>query len=184
MKKLQNLKIAVLVCDGFEEVEMTKPREALKKEGAIVHLITPKAKAVYSFRHDHWGKKFKADAALEKVNPNDYDVVLFPGGVLNPDMLRTQKSAIKFAKSFFNKKKPIAAICHGPLTLVETGMLKGRKMTSYHSIKSDLKNAGANWKNKKVVIDGNFITSRQPSDIPAFNKAMIKAFSKIKTKKA
>jgi len=175
-KPLQNIKIAILVCDGFEEVEMTKPRIALKKAGATVDLISPDAKQVYSFRHDKWGKKFIVDANLETANPADYDAVLLPGGVLNPDKLRTYKSAIQFVNHFFKKKKPIAAICHGPLTLVETGHLKGRKMTSYPSIKTDLINAGAHWKNAQVVIDDNLVTSRQPHDIPAFNQAIIKVF--------
>jgi protease I len=180
-EKLKGIKVAILLCDGFEEVEMTKPRAALEKEGAIVHLITPKATYVKAWNHDRWSTKYKVQVKLEKAKPENYDVLLLPGGVINPDTLRTQKAAIKFVKTFFKNKKPIAAICHGPLTLVETGNLKGRKLTSYHSIKTDMKNAGAHWQNKKVVVDGELITSRQPSDIPAFNKAIIKAFAKIKS---
>lgn len=175
--KLHNMKVAVLLCDGFEEVEMTKPREALKQAGAVVHLISPNASKVKAWNHDRWTKNYKVDVKLEKAKPENYDAVLFPGGVLNPDHLRTYKSAVDFANHFFKNNKPIAAICHGPLTLIETGKLSGRTMTSYHSIKTDIKNAGANWQNEKVVVDGNFVTSRQPSDIPAFNKAMIKVFS-------
>ena len=178
MQKLKDKKIAILLCDGFEEVEMTQPRKALEKEGAIVHLIVPEQTSVYSFRHDHWGKKFKTDVLLKNAKPTEYDAVLFPGGVLNPDKLRTYKAAVKFAKHFFKNKKPIAAICHGSITLIETDDLKNRTMTSYPSIKTDLINAGVKWKNKQVVIDNNLVTSRNPKDIPAFNKAIIKLFQK------
>ena len=171
---LKNIKIAVLLCDGFEETEMTKPRAALKKSGAIVHLITSKEKKVKAWLHGKWSKSYKIDIALDKANPKDYDALLLPGGVLNPDKLRTDKMAIKFVKSFMKDKKLIAAICHGPLTLIETDKLNGVKLTSYHSIKKDLINAGAAWSNKPVVVDKNFITSREPKDIPAFNKAIIK----------
>jgi len=129
-------------------------------------------------------KQYKIDVQLKDANPNDYDALLLPGGVLNPDKLRTDKQAVKFTKSFLKKQKPIAAICHGPITLIETGKLKGRKMTSYHSIKTDLINAGALWQNKAVVIDKNLITSREPKDIPAFNKALINLCSRhFKSKK-
>lgn len=175
--KLHGLKIAVLLCDGFEESEMTKPREALERAGARVHLITPKENKVRAWLHDKWSKSYKIDVNLDKANPNDYDALLLPGGVLNPDKLRTNKKAIKFVESFIKNKKWIAAICHGSITLIETGKLKGIKMTSYHSIKTDLINAGATWTNKSVVIDKNFITSREPKDIPAFNKAIIKQLS-------
>jgi protease I len=171
---LKNKKVAVLLCDGFEETEMTKPREALKKSGAIVHLITSKEKKVKGWLHGKWSKSYKIDVALENANPKDYDALLLPGGVFNPDKLRTDKKAVKFVKSFLKNKKLIAAICHGPVTLIETGKLKGIKMTSYHSIKTDLMNAGATWVNKAVVIDKNLVTSREPKDIPAFNKAIIK----------
>lgn len=177
-KKMQGVKVAVLLCDGFEEVEMVKPRAALKKAGAEVFLITPNANQVKAWNHDHWTKKYSVDVKLEKANPADYDMVLLPGGVINPDKLRTSKEAIRFIAHFFKNKKIIAAICHGPWTLIETGQIKGKKMTSYHSIKSDMINAGAKWQNKKVVIDDLLITSRQPSDIPAFNKAMIDTFTK------
>ena len=176
--KLQNLKIAVLLCDGFEETEMTKPREALIKAGATVHLITSKAKKVTAWLNGKWSKQYKIDVQLKDAKPNDYDALLLPGGVLNPDKLRTDKKAVKFVESFLKNQKPIAAICHGPITLIETGKLKGRKLTSYHSIKTDLINAGATWQNKPVVIDKNIITSREPKDIPAFNKTIITQFAK------
>ncbi len=183
-KKMQDAKVAVLLCDGFEEVEMVKPRAALESAGAKVFLITPNARQVKAWNHDHWTKKYPVDVKLEKAKPGDYDMVLLPGGVINPDKLRTSKEAIRFLKHFFTAKKIVAAICHGPWTLVETGRIKGRKMTSYHSIKSDIANAGAQWQNKKVVIDGTLITSRQPGDIPAFNKAIIDTFSKKNKKRS
>lgn len=181
--KLSNIKVAVLLCDGFEEVEMTKPCAALKAQGAIVHLISSKTGKVKAWNHDKWSKQYKVDVKLEKAKPENYDALLLPGGVMNPDKLRAEKSAIKFANYFFKNNKPIAAICHAPLTLIETGKLYGRKMTSYPSIKTDLINAGAVWQNKKVVIDDNLITSRKPSDIPAFNKAIINLFAKKQNKK-
>jgi len=183
-EKLQNLKIAVLLCDGFEETEMTKPREALIKAGATVHLITSKSKKVTAWLDGKWSKKYKIDVSLKNAKPSDYDALLLPGGVLNPDKLRTDKKTVQFVKSFLKNQKPIAAICHGPIILIETNQLKGRKITSYHSIKTDLINAGATWQNKSVVIDKNIITSREPKDIPAFNKAIITQLSKYaKSKK-
>jgi protease I len=179
-KILKNIKVAILLCNGFEEDEMTKPHAALKKAGATVHLITPKGNTVRAWKNGKWTKKYPIDLKLNKAKPGDYDALMLPGGVINPDTLRTDVSAVKFVNDFFKINKPIAAICHGPLTLVETKKLKNRKVTSYHSIKTDLMNAGAHWKNKEVVIDGNLITSRSPKDIPAFNKALIKMCSKIK----
>jgi protease I len=169
----------VLLCDGFEESEMTKPVAALKKAGATVQLITPKGSTVRGWSHGRWTKKYPIDIKLSNAKASNYDALVLPGGVMNPDTLRTNKSAVKFVDSFFKNNKLIAAICHGPLTLVETKKIKNRTMTSYHSIKTDIKNAGANWQNKKVVIDKNLITSRQPKDIPAFNKAIIAACAKL-----
>lgn len=181
MKKIKGVlegkKIAILLTDGFEESEMTEPVEALKKAGAKTFLITPKGKKVRSWQHDQWGKYFKVNQHLKTANPKDFDGVVLPGGVMNPDKLRTDKLAVKFVDYFLKNKKPIAAICHGPLTLIETDKLKGLKLTSYHSIKSDLINAGAKWINKKVVVNKNLVTSRSPRDLPAFNKEIIKLFS-------
>jgi protease I len=177
-KKLTGKKIAILLTNGFEEVEMTKPREALLNAGAKTFLIAPEGNKVKSWRHDRWGKYFKVDKNLKNTNPGDFDAILLPGGVMNPDHLRTDKHAVKFVANFLKNNKPIAAICHGPWTLIETGKIKGMKLTSYHSIKSDLINAGAKWKNKKVVIDRNLVTSRSPKDLPAFNREIIKLFAK------
>jgi protease I len=180
MKKstLAGKKIAVLLADGFEEEEMTKPREALLKAGADIFLITPKGKKVRSWQHDKWGKYFKVNKNIKHVNPKDFDGLLLPGGVMNPDKLRTDQDIIKFITYFMKNKKPTAAICHGPWTLIETKTVKGMTLTSYHSIKTDLINAGAKWVNKKVVKDKNLVTSRSPKDLPAFNKEMVKLFIK------
>ncbi|MES2219214.1 MAG: type 1 glutamine amidotransferase domain-containing protein [Pseudomonadota bacterium] len=180
-KNLGATKVAVLLCDGFEESEMTKPRAALKKAGAKVYLISPGATKVKGWTKGKWSKAYKVDFKLEKANPNQFHALLLPGGVMNPDQLRANKKAVNFVNHFMKKKKPVAAICHGPLTLIETNTLKGRRLTSYNSIKTDLKNAGATWQDKEVIVDRNLVTSRKPKDIPAFNKAMIKRFSKIKT---
>ncbi len=175
---LQGKKIAILLTDGFEEVEMTKPREALIKAGAKTFIITPKGKKVKSWQHDKWGKNFKVSMNLKNALPKNFDGILLPGGVMNPDKLRTDKNAIKFVNYFLTHEKPIAAICHGPWTLIETGKIKDIKLTSYHSIKSDLLNAGAKWVNKKFVRDKNLLTSRSPKDLPVFNKEIIKLFIK------
>jgi len=173
---LEGMKVAILLTDGFEESEMTGPRKALIRAGAEIFIIAPKGKQVKSWQHDHWGKTFKVDRNLKNVKSNHFDALLLPGGVMNPDKLRVDKSAVKFVTSFMKNQKPIAAICHGPWILIETGQLKGRQLTSYHSIKSDLINAGAKWVNKKVVKDKNLVTSRSPKDLPAFNKEIVKVF--------
>jgi protease I len=180
MKKLASTKIAVLLCDGFEESEMTKPVAALRNAGANVYLISPGATKVKGWRNGNWTRPYKVDFKLEKTTPAKYDALLLPGGVMNPDKLRSNKKAVKFVEYFMKNKKPIGAICHGPLTLIETKKLKGRRMTSYHSIKTDITNAGATWQDKNVIVDKNLITSREPKDIPAFNKAIIKKFATIK----
>lgn len=173
--KLKGFKVAILLCDGFEEVEMTKPKKVLEKEKATVHLITPNGRQLKSWKNNQWGRKFSVDRQLARLNPSQYDALLLPGGVMNPDKLRTNAAAIKFINYFLKTNKPLAAICHGSLSLIETKRLKGRKLTSYHSIKLDLINAGAKWVNKPVVIDQNLITSRKPADLPQFNKALIQA---------
>lgn len=177
--QLEGVRVAILVCDGFEEVELTEPHDALQEAGAIVDIVSPNT-VVTSWQRDHWGRGFPSDVALCDARPQDYDALLLPGGVLNPDKLRMDKKAVAFVKHFIEKDKLIAAICHGPWTLIETNALKGRKMTSYMSIKTDLINAGADWVNKEVVIDGNLITSRSPKDLPAFNKRIIKEFARAK----
>ncbi len=175
--KLKDKKIAILVTDGFELSEFVSPRRALESEGAEVHVISPKGGKVKAWELTDWGEEFEVDKTLDTANPDDYHSLVLPGGVLNPDTLRADEKAVDFVSSFLKSNKPIAAICHGPWTLIETGQLKNRKMTSYNSIKTDLINAGVNWVDEEVVVDQNLITSRNPDDLPAFNKAMIEEFS-------
>jgi protease I len=175
-KKLVGKRIAVLVDMGFEEVEMTEPVKALKEAGANVFLISKHPK-VRAWRQKDWGSEYNADVMLDKAEAYEYDALLLPGGVMNPDKLRMNPLAVEFVKYFMESGKPIAAICHGPWTLIETGLLEGRELTSYPSLKTDLKNAGAIWIDKEVVVQSGLVTSRNPNDIPAFNKKMIEEFS-------
>lgn len=173
---LKGKKIAILATEGFEEVELAEPRKALDKAGAETHLISPKEEFIMAWDHTHWSDQYDVDVHLDNANPDDYDGLFLPGGVLNPDKLRTNEKAVAFATSFFQSGKPIAAICHGPQLLIETGELKGKTMTSYKSIKTDLKNAGASWVDEEVVVDQGLTTSRNPEDIPAFIDKMIEEF--------
>ena len=173
---LKGLKIALLVTDGFEEVELTEPRKALDEAGARTHIVSPKEVRVKSWVFTKWGSEFPVDVPLAQARPQDYDALVLPGGVLNPDTLRIDEQAVAFVKSFFDAHKPVAAICHGPWTVIETGEARGRKMTSWPSLKTDLKNAGALWNDLETVNDKHLLTSRKPDDIPAFNAAMIKMF--------
>lgn len=168
-KEIRNKRVAVLVDMGFEEVEMTEPVKALKEAGAEVLIVSPESK-VKGWNHTDWGNEYNADVLLSKADAFQYDALLLPGGVMNPDHLRSKPEAISFIKHFIESGKPIAAICHGPWTLIETGLIKGKTMTSYPSIKTDLINAGVNWVDKEVVVDTGIVTSRNPDDIPAFNK--------------
>ena len=174
---LKNVKVAVIVADGFEEVEFTKPVEELKKAKADVDVISIKKGKVKGWYHTQWGSEYTIDKEISEVKPGDYDALVLPGGVMNPDKLRLNKEVVRFVTHFIENDKPIAAICHGPWTLVETGKLHGRTLTSYPSIKTDLINAGANWEDEEVVVDGNLVTSRKPADLPAFCDKMIETFS-------
>ncbi len=176
-EELKGKKIAILVENGFEEEELSRPRRAFDECGAITHIISPVQKQVKAWDHTNWGGTYDVDVKLEEADPDDYNALVLPGGVLNPDKLRRNKQAIRFTKNFFDEGKPIAAICHGAQTLIETGLLKGRRMTSYHAIKTDLMNAGADWVDEEVVIDKNLISSRKPDDIIAFNRAVIDSLS-------
>ena len=173
---LKNKKVAVLVTDGFEESEFVQPVEALKKAGAAVELIALKSGTVKAWANKNWGEEYQVDKTVADANSHDYDGLLLPGGVMNPDKLRMDKDAVTFVGGFFDDEKPIAAICHGPWTLIETGELKGRTLTSYPSLKTDLINAGANWVNEEVVVDNGLVTSRDPKDLPAFCKKMVEEF--------
>ncbi len=175
-EKLKGLNVAILVANGFEQVEMTKPRQALIEAGATTRLISPE-KEVKGNQHDQAGDIFSVDVLLDKAKAGDYDALLLPGGVLNPDYLRLLPKAIQFIRQIFVANKPIAAICHGPWTLINAEAVRGRTMTSWPSLQVDLINAGANWVDKEVVRDGNLVTSRKPDDIPAFNKEMIELFA-------
>jgi protease I len=184
MHKIDNLnvplagkKVAILVADGFEQVELTEPRNALEGAGANTALISPVKDKVKGWDHTQWGKEFAVDVPLDQARPEDYDALLLPGGVMNPDHLREDERAVKFVRSFFEAGKPVAAICHGPWTLVEADVLRGRKVTSYGSIKTDLVNAGAEWVDQEVVVDGGLVTSRKPDDLPAFIRKAIEEFS-------
>jgi protease I len=171
--KLKGKKIAILATDGFEQSELIEPRKALEDAGAITEIIAPKGDEIKGWKLKDWGDKVKVNKTLDEARPSDYDALVLPGGVINPDHLRMEPKAVSFVKEFAQSGKPVAAICHGPWTLVEAGVVKGRKMTSWPSLKTDLKNAGANWVDEQVVVDGNFITSRKPDDIPAFSQKII-----------
>ncbi len=171
--QLQGKKVAILLTDGFEQVEMTEPRKALQDAGAITHLIAPKGGDVKGWDSTEWGDTFPVDLPLAGADPSQYDALLLPGGVINPDKLRIEPEAVQFVRHFFEAKKPVAAICHAPIMLIEADVVRGRKLTSYPSIKTDLINAGADWVDEEVVTDQGLVTSRNPGDIPAFNKKMI-----------
>jgi protease I len=172
-RDIKEKKVAILTENGFEEVELTSPMNALEQAGATVHIISSQKEKVKAWDQDHWSIELPVDKTLGDANPEDYDMLVLPGGVLNPDTLRLNKQAVSFAQHFLEQAKPLAAICHGPQTLIETGMLDGRTMTSYWSIKTDLINAGVNWVDKEVVVDNGLVTSRSPKDLEAFNKKMI-----------
>ena len=179
-KRLNNKRIAVLVTDGFEQVELTEPMQALQDAGAQVDIVSPKDGKVTGWASTDWGDEFSVDVTLENAQVGDYDGLLLPGGQINPDKLRLEEKAVSFARGFFEAHKPVAAICHGPWLLVEADVVKGRKMTSFPSIKTDLKNAGANWVDEEVVTDQGLVTSRNPDDLPAFNSKMIEEFAEGK----
>jgi len=177
MDKLTDVKVAILVTDGFEQVELTEPKKALENAGAKVEVVSPKENTVKAWDQSDWGIEIKVDKKLNEANADDYHALVLPGGQINPDKLRAMDDAVKFTRSFFEQGKPVAAICHGPWTLIEADVVAGRNLTSYHSIKTDLINAGANWIDEAVVVDGGLITSRNPGDLEVFNKTIIKEFS-------
>jgi protease I len=175
---LEGLRVAILVTDGFEQAELEKPRKALDKAGAETKIVSPAGSKVKAWDMTDWGSKFSCDVALGDASADDFDALLLPGGVLNPDALRINPQAVAFVKAFFDAGKPVAAICHGPWTVLEAGAARGRRMTSWPSLKTDLRNAGATWVDEEVVVDGNLVTSRKPDDIPAFNREMLALFSR------
>jgi len=176
--ELSGKQIAILVAKGFEQVELTGPRQALHDAGARTEIVSPEKERVRAWNHTEWGDEFPVDASLDVANPGDYAALLLPGGVMNPDHLRMDERAVDFVRAFVDGGKPIAVICHGPWTLIEAEAVRGKTITSYPSLKTDLRNAGANWVDEPVVVDGNLISSRNPGDIPDFNREMIAVFSR------
>lgn len=166
-------RIAILATNGFEEVELSSPKEYLEKQGWKAEIVSPESGSIRSWASTEWGKDYKVDQELKNVKATDYDALVLPGGVINPDKLRTDENALAFIKDFFKAGKPVAAICHGPQILISADLVKGRKMTSYPSIKIDLMNAGAEWHDQEVVVDKGLVTSRNPDDLPAFNKKLV-----------
>jgi protease I len=181
-QSLRGKKVAILVADGFEQVELEKPRQALDDAGAETSIVSPKEgrtkdDRVKGWNFTEWGDELPVDIALDRARPDDFDALLLPGGVINPDKLRMIPSAVEFVKSFFDQGKPVAAICHGPWSIIEAGAADGRRIASWPSLKTDLRNAGAEWVDEPVVLDSNLVSSRKPDDIPQFNRAMIDLFA-------
>ncbi len=174
-QSLSGKKIAIVATDGFEQVELTDPKKMLEEAGATAEVLSLKEGEIKGWDKTDWGKKVPVDGLVADADPSEYDAMLLPGGQINPDKLRVDKDAVSFIKRFAESGKPVAAICHGSWTLIEAGVVKGRTMTSWPSVHTDLINAGATWVDKEVVVDGNFITSRKPEDIPAFTKKLIEA---------
>jgi protease I len=170
MENLNGLKVAILVTDGFEQVELVEPRKALDQAGAKTSIVSPKDGRVRGWKFTEWGDELPVDVSLNRTRPEDFDALLLPGGVINPDKLRMIPEAVNFVKSFFRSNKPVAAICHGPWMVIEAEAAKGRQIAAWPSLKTDLRNAGADWTDREVVADGNLVTSRKPDDIPAFNR--------------
>lgn len=166
-------RIAILATNGFEESELTSPKDAMEKEGFQVDIVSTESGKIKAWDSGNWSKEYKVDYTLDQVSSKDYNALVLPGGVINPDYLRRSDKALKFVREFFDQSKPVAAICHGPWTLISAEVVKGRKMTSFHSIRKDLENAGANWVDEEVVVDQGFVTSRNPDDLPAFNAKLI-----------
>jgi len=175
----QNLKgkrVAILATDGVEEVELNEPRRALDAAGAETTLVSPKTGTIKGWQHDQWGGQIRVDLALDDAREEDFDALMLPGGVMNPDHLRVNGNAVEFVRSFFAAGKPVAAICHAPWLLVEAGVVRGKTLTSWPSLKTDIQNAGGDWVNREVVNDEGLVTSRRPDDIPEFNAKMIEEF--------
>jgi protease I len=174
---LTGKKVAILVADGFEQEELIEPKRALEEAGAETFIVSPANKRVRGWNHTDWGNMLELDVPLEHADATEYDALLLPGGVMNPDKLRMNHDAVQFVKDFFRDGKPVAAICHGPWLLIEAGVVEGRSVTSYASIKGDLANAGAKWFDQEVVVDEGLVTSRSPQDLPAFNRKMLEEFA-------
>lgn len=177
MAELNGISVAILATDGVEQIELLEPREALEQAGARTSVVSPKGDEIKGWDHDHWGQAIGVDESLEAASPDDYDALLLPGGVMNPDHLRMNEAAVQFTRAFFQADKPVAAICHGPWLLVEADVVSGRRLTSYPSLRTDLENAGAEWVDEECVVDRRLVTSRKPDDLPAFNERTIQQFA-------
>jgi protease I len=177
MGKLSGKKVAILTENGFEEIELTSPMKALQEAGATVDIISPQKNKVKGWKQGRWSVELPVDVQLSEADVDNYDALVIPGGVLNPDQMRTNPDCVDFAQQFLEEQKPVAAICHGPQLLIETGMLRGRNMTSFPSIRTDLENAGVHWADVEVVTDNGLTTSRSPKDLEAFNKRIIEEIS-------
>lgn len=174
---LKGRRVAILATDGFEQSELLEPRRALDAAGAATVVISPKTGPITGWRHGAWGQSVAVDVTLDKAQADDYDALMLPGGVMNPDRLRTDKAAVAFVRSFFDSEKPVAAICHAPIMLIEADVVRDRRLTSWPSLQTDVRNAGGRWVDEEVVVDRGLVTSRKPEDIPAFNKKMIEAIA-------
>ena len=179
-EKLDGMRVAILVSTDFEQAELVKPREALEHAGATAKIISPKSGKITGMKHDEKKDEFDVDQTLDEAKPEEFDAVLLPGGALNADFIRVQPKAQEFVRKFDQAGKPMAIICHAPWLLVSAGLVKGRKLTSYHTIQDDIRNAGGKWEDKEVIRDRNWVTSRQPADIPAFNREMLKMFAELR----
>jgi protease I len=175
--QLKGKRVAALIAEGFEQIELFDPKDALEAAGATVYVVSPEDGSVRGWDHTQWGQEVKVDRPLDGARVDDFDALLLPGGVMNPDHLRMNSKAVEFVRRFFEEGKPIAVICHGPWTLVEAGVVRGLTITSYPSLKTDLKNAGANWVDEQVAVDRGVVSSRKPDDLPAFNEKMIEEFA-------
>jgi protease I len=171
------MKVAILVAEGFEQVELTEPRTALDEAGAETRIVSQAPGEVQAWKHFDKADKFKVDVPLEQADAGNFDALLLPGGVANPDQLRIEPKAVQFVRDFFDAGKPVAVICHGPWTLIDAGVVKGRTITSWPSLKADLSNAGAKWVDQEVVVDNGLVSSRKPADLPAFNRKMLEEFA-------
>jgi protease I len=176
-RKLDGKKVAILVADGFEQVEMTKPREALEEAGAETKIVSLKSGKIQGMNHMDKGDQFDVDLTLDEARPGNFDALLIPGGLYNPDTMRMNPKALDFARHFFREGKPVGAICHGPQVLISADLVRGRRMTSWPAIEVDMRNAGARWVHEEVVVDNGLVSSRKPDDIPAFNRKMIEEFA-------
>ena len=174
---LSGKRVAILATDGVEQAELTEPRKALDQAGAKTSVVSPKSGKIKGWQHDHWGDEIPVDVPLDSARADDFDALMLPGGVMNPDHLRQDQRAVQFVKDFFQAGKPVAAICHGPWLLVEANVVRDRTVTSWPSLQTDIRNAGGDWVDREVVTDEGLVTSRKPDDIPAFNRKMLEEFA-------